>query len=288
MSLAGAPALPTLDGGRAACAIWAGVQVEEGGVSPDDQIKARLRQMPPVNHRTLAASLACALVTLSPGPLLAQSAPVVSEPAAAARTAPLLVTRTATRALRDGKEIVTRRTYRVTFRRDGAGYVAEGVQTSSEIEAPPVLASLARIERDRPDNAIFPAQLDVNGLIVEAATTEPGPELAAGIAAARKLVAPVRLSGADRASANAVLDAAAKGHPAPWPADLFSASAADQTMQRSIALPSGAPGLVTVTQRIPARRSDGTPARYVREVVTEIDGSSRPNREEWSIVNAPE
>ncbi len=239
-------------------------------------------------RRALVAGLPLVLVTTAPTPLLAQSTSAASNPAAIDRATPLLVTRTATRTLRDGKEIVTRRTYRVTFRRDGAGYVAEGVQTNSEIEAPPVLASLARIERDRPDNAIFPAQLDANGLIVEAATTEPGPELAAGIAAARKLVAPVRLSGPDRATANAVLDAAAKGHPAPWPADLFSASAADQTMQRGIALPSGAPGLVTVTQRIPARRSDGTPARYVREVVTEIDGSSRPNREEWSIVDAPE
>jgi hypothetical protein len=244
--------------------------------------------MPPVIYRALAASLAFALATLSSGPLLAQSAPAATDSAPLARTAPLLVTRTATRTLRDGKEIVTRRTYRVTFRRDGTGFVAQGVQTNSEIEAPPVLASLARIERDRPDNAIFPAQLDASGLIVEAASTEPGPELAAGIAAARKLVAPVRLSGPDRATANAVLDAAAKGHPAPWPADLFSASASDQTMQRTIELPSGAPGLITVTQRIPARRSDGTPARYVREVVTEIDGSSRPNREEWSIVDAPE
>jgi hypothetical protein len=276
-----------LDDEGAACAILPREQAEDGGLSRDDQTEARLRRVPPLIHRALAASLAFALVTLTHGPLLAQSA-AASDPVVSTRSAPLLVTRTATRTLRDGKEIVTRRTYRVTFRRDGTGFVAEGVQTSSEIEAPPVLAALARIERDRPDNAIFPAQLDANGLIVEAAATEPGPELAAGIAAARKLVVPVQLSGADRAMANAVLDAAAKGHPAPWPADLFSASAADQTLQRSVALPSGSPGLVTVTQRIPARRSDGTPARYVREVVTEIDGNSRPNREEWSIVDAPE
>lgn len=256
-------------------------------MAPVDQIETRLRRLLALSRRALAASLALALFMVVPLPLLAQSAPLPSDPGEDARTPPLLVTRTATRTLRDGKEIITRRTYRVTFRRIGTGFVAEGVQTNSEIEAPPVLASLARIERDRPDTAIFPAQLDANGLILAAASSEPGPELAAGIAAARQLVVPVRLTAADRATANAVLDAAEKGHPAPWPVDLFSVSASEQTIQRTIELPSGTPGLITVTQRIPARRSDGTPARYVREVVTEIDGSSRPNREEWSITDAP-
>lgn len=286
MSLAGALARPTLDGGRAACASLPRNQAEDGGVPSNYQTQTRLRCPVAGMSRAVVTNLVSALIgtAVAPGAVLAEPASPV---AAQARATPLLVTRTATRTLRDGKEIITRRTYRVTFRRDGNGYVAEGVQISSEIEAPPVLASLARIERARPDNAIFPAQLDANGLILAAAAADPGPELAAGIAAARKLITPKRLSGPDRATADAVLDAAAKGHPAPWPVDLFSASASDQTMQRTIELPGGTPGLITVTQRIPARRSDGAPARYVREVVTEIDGSHRPNREEWSIVDAP-
>lgn len=99
--------------------------------------------------------------------------PAAARPTSAAAFAPpsespLLLSRKVVREISGGTAIVATRRYRVTFHENGDGWVIRGDLVASEIDAPPALAAIAAIERNRPDEGLFPIYLDSSGLIVPA------------------------------------------------------------------------------------------------------------------------
>ena len=200
---------------------------------------------------------------------------------------PMVLTRTLVRTLRDGKEIVVRRSYAVRFTANGDGYLLEGHQIEASVDAPAKLASLADIERSRIDEDMFPIRLDAAGQIA-APQHKPGLKSPAHDAAVRqshRLVDQSKLSPALKQEAHQQVTqlGAASADGEDWPADLFSPLATDRTQRQRFALPDGGVDEVEVSIRIVGKADSGIPARVERTVTTVISGDSRISREVWTL-----
>ncbi|MEP7221627.1 MAG: hypothetical protein ABI673_03055 [Novosphingobium sp.] len=202
-----------------------------------------------------------------------------------APTTPLILTRELRRSLADGKEVVSRRSYRISFVPEGSGYRIDGVMTNAEVEAPPALAALAALERQRLDIGLFPLQLGRDGQIVaQQGASDPVSE-ARSRAVLGSALSRVPLSEPDRqvaAQTVSKLAAQASAVGGNWPSDLFRPAPGERSQVRQIALPDGGHGTVTETIRA-AGASSGLLQRMERKVVTELDGTRRENREIWTL-----
>lgn len=198
---------------------------------------------------------------------------------------PLLLTRTVQRTLRDGGEIVIRRSYALRFSRLGKGFRVDGELVESTFSAPPKFGLLAQIERSRKDEGLFPILLDEAGRIVGGRAPQDPKAHEAGQRAALDALARMRLSGEIRREAEGFIRSISRsGGPAPWPADLFHPDAADRTERRHIALPGGDEGEVTVSFEAEGICAGSVPASVERTVVTEFAGTREVSRESWTMV----
>lgn len=221
-------------------------------------------------------------------PALAAGLTVQAEAAPHARFAaprePLVLTRTVWRTLHDGQQIVVRRSYLLAFEQDSDGFTVTGQQIASEVSAPAALDAIARLERGRTDVSAFPLRLDAAGMIRLGIAPNGSPARLDGENAARALIAGANLSPAELREGETFLAAlAAKGGAVPWPLDLFNPREASRTDRREITLPDGSTGLLTVTLRADLSAPGGTPSRVSREVVSELGGTRRVSREEWTF-----
>jgi hypothetical protein len=197
---------------------------------------------------------------------------------------PMLLTRTFRRALPGGVELVARRQYRVTIVRSGEGFSVEGTLVDVEVQAPPMLAALAAIERSRPDPGLFPIALDAGGLIRSGNRVVPGEALhrAAGVTAAE--VNKVLADPAERQQAQAfVRQVELQAAGSQWPADLFHPSPGSRRESRSVSLPGGGEGHVTIEIDARSAGAPGMVSRIERVVTTELGGTTRVTREEWTL-----
>lgn len=200
--------------------------------------------------------------------------------------APLILTRELRRELNHGKELVSRRSYRIRFVRDGLGYRVEGQLVGAEVDAPPELAMLAALERSRRDDGLFPMRLGADGMIVE----QNGVNDPESFAKARALVAGALsrapMEEGEKAAAGAMVGTigaqVASGGGGNWPVDLFRPAEDLRSNSRPLALPGGRSGLVTVTTSS-KRAGNGMLAEFHRRVVTELDGSRRESLETWTL-----
>jgi hypothetical protein len=196
----------------------------------------------------------------------------------------LVLTRTVWRTLHDGQQIVVRRSYLLSFEQDSEGFTVTGQQLASEVSAPAALEAIARLERGRTDTAAFPLRLDAKGMIRPGDAPNGSPLRLDGENAARALIAGSTLSPADRREGETFLAAlAAKGGAVPWPLDLFNPREASRTDRRELALPDGSIGTLTVRLSAETAVSGGVPAKVSREVVSELGGTRRVSREEWTF-----
>lgn len=194
-----------------------------------------------------------------------------------------LLTRTLTRDLSDGKQIVTTRGYLVHIVPSGKSWRVEGNQVSVDVSAPPPLAAMAAMERARVDHETLPIVLDHDGHIV------PGPEREAPTSAQTSkavdaLQAQARMTPAQRATANAVAHAmmAPGGHViTQWPEDVFNPTPGRREELLHPALPDGTQGEVVVA--ITGECGRDAPLHLTRDVVTRIGGTSRHVREDWTL-----
>src|SRR5436309_1976086 len=86
-----------------------------------------------------------------PRPLVAASAATAAASGGfSAPSGTLVLTRTLRRPLPGGAEIVSTRSYEIRIVADGDGFRVDGSLLSSEVTAPPSLAALAALERNRP------------------------------------------------------------------------------------------------------------------------------------------
>ncbi len=196
---------------------------------------------------------------------------------------PLIITRTVWRNLHDGKQIVVRRSYLVSISPAGEGFLVQGRQIGSSVDAPPQLEPLARLERARVDNTTLPISLDAGG-IMRLGPPPPSPDLAEGGLTARRIIAQTGLNAKESSETEAFLTGlAAKGASVPWPVDLFNPREPQRRDRQILALPDGTTGTVTSIVTAGPRRADGLPAKVWREVVSELGGTVRISREEWTF-----
>lgn len=201
---------------------------------------------------------------------------------------PTQLTRSVSRMLPDGKEVVASRTYALRFVRDGAGYRVEGELIESACEAPPALRALAEIERKRSDVGLFPLRLDAAGRIV--ATGAKGDvdrhREAAG-AVSGKLAASAMTSAEKSQAGGFVAQLVARGGGlAAWPTDLFVAARGERSEVRRLPLAGGGEGTVTVSTKAAGARANGLSATLERTVTTDLGGDRRIVRELWTMAPA--
>ena len=214
----------------------------------------------------------------------------VSRPAPAAKFAPpsgpLLLSRTVIRELSDGKRITVMRRYKVQFvpRRDG--FRLDGELIDVRVEAPPLLARLAELERQRPDPQLFPMVLDARGVMIAQASETPlDPRSRAQlIGAAGHLIAGSGLSAASQTEGSHLAGQLTAAAPySPWPSDLFIAVTPERRQHRSVALASGGHGEVDVLIRVGKLLPCGLPAVVERTITTQTQGVQRVSREVWTV-----
>ncbi len=199
-------------------------------------------------------------------------------------TDPIVLTRTVWRGLHDGKAIKVSRSYAVTLRADGDGYLVDGQLIDTVVDAPAALAALAELERKRVETGIFPFRLDRLGRIVPSPPAAPADHRTAASAAVG-LIASAPMPDQVRQQARAVLDeviAAARTGTA-WPADLFNpvTTAGEQT--REVQLPDGAKGRVAVAISVDRNSPGQLPRAFERTVTTSLGGTDSVTREQWTM-----
>lgn len=195
---------------------------------------------------------------------------------------PLILARKLVRELPGGAAIVATRRYRVTFRPVSGGWEVDGVLIASEIDVPPALAAIAAIERARPDDGMFPIQLDHAGRIVAEPTAGLGREAVAGAVG----TANHRVGSAPAAGFIAGIGAAAAtqgGGLTSWPEALFLPGGMSGTTGQAFALPDGSAGSVRVSLESAPAVGMATMGRAARIIVTQAAGTRRVAREEWTL-----
>ena len=242
-----------------------------------------IRAEPAAWRAAVHATLLAGAATLA---MPATAAPANTPAFAPPSESPLVLSRKLVRELSGGAAIVATRRYRVMFRPVADGWEIEGALVASEIDVPPALAALAAIERDRPDDGLFPIHLDHSGRIV-AAPTAPG---LGREAVTRALAAARHLAGGIPAAASAgfldQLGAAAAsrgGGLTRWPEALFVPDGLNGTTEQAFKLPDGSEGSVQIALESAPAPGLATMGRAARTVVTKAGGTRRVAREEWTL-----
>lgn len=234
--------------------------------------------------------LGVAMVALvAPAALCAAPATLASAPQFRAPTGPCVLTREVRRTLADGQEIVIRRRYAIRFAPIADGTRVDGDLIGVEVEAPADMTGLADVERSRPDNGLFPLELDSAGLIVARPAAAPSVDAARARTAMAAYLQRQDLTGPERAAAltmAARLQAQAQTTGNTWPADLFRPATAPRQEQRELPLPDGRAGRITATIEA-SGGTGGLLAWLERRVVTEMDGTARRSVERWSLEQRP-
>ena len=225
------------------------------------------------------AAAEAGLLIAGAGLIVAADAPAASPAFRPPCNTPMLLSRTVTRELAGGYAIVATRRYRIAFHRIEGGWRIDGALVASEIDAPPALAPLVAIERDRPDDGLFPILLDESGRIVPSerpaatATVEQAIAAAAGVAKAVGAVPDPAFLAQLRSA----------GGLTPWPETLFLPVTARSESAREVELPDGAGGTVKVELDTTAAEDAPLMARAERIVTTEMGGRRKVAREAWTL-----
>ena len=200
---------------------------------------------------------------------------------------PMVLTRTLERALADGKRIVTRRSWELTFRRTADGFAVDGALLDSQVEAPPGLAALAQIERTRTDGALFPLLLDADGIIqVPASAGDAAPVITARESAAQ-IITHAPMGSAEREQAQTLLAAvaaAALRSASNWPADLFIPRDLHREDRREIETGTGETGSIVVITNMRVQSAGALLEHASRQVVTQVGNDRRTSEEQWALV----
>lgn len=218
-----------------------------------------------------------------------EGAPVSAETAAfTPPSGPVVLSRTVTRVLHDGKAVVVTRRYRVRFIAGPAGFQVLGEPIGVEVQAPEALRPLAEIERSRTDSGGFPMQLDRAGRLAQSASDTNRSAVTEAAATAGSLVRSTRLKPADRAQfENDLARVLSAGGAGSWPADLFNPAEAERTADRTVPLAGLGEGRVQIRVTVERFRPGYLPGAVERNVTTVLDGTERVSRERWEFTPEP-
>jgi hypothetical protein len=241
-----------------------------------------------LSGKVLLLAGAAALLPPVAGQVSAQSTGASSQPFAPPQS-PQVLTRTVWRTLADGKQIMIRRRYAVQFTRQDEGFLLDGRLLDAAVEAPPVLAAMAELERSRGDDGLFPMQLDAAGRIRGSAQPQVVASKLHDTARERAqgMLAKTPLGSQQQQESGTFLEQlAAHGAPAAWPADLFNPAAAERSERRRITLPGGQEGDLHVSIKVVGSQPEGLPLAVERTVTTVLAGTARTSREQWTLAPA--
>lgn len=229
------------------------------------------------------------LATMVCAPQSAGAQALSPEPAVAltqftAPTMPMLLSRTLSRALPDGKAFTVTRRYRIRFVPNADGFRIDGELIAVEVDAPAKLAAFADLERTRPDIGMFPLHLDSRGMLLPAVASPSGDEVRQAIGLVLDGMGHSQSPALDMLEAQAFVQRFRQRPPASqWPADIFRPLAESSNRSSEVPLPGGAMGRITI--EIAARRNpaDGLMREMSRTITTSLDGGLRHSYESWTL-----
>ena len=203
---------------------------------------------------------------------------------------PLRLSRVLTRGLGDGGSpaIIVRRWWDVAFERQGRGIVVSGRQTGAEVDAPPNLAELARIEQQRDASGMFPLMLSERGTILTAPAA-PGDSdaITTAMRTAEVMIArDPRLPTEARARIRfylAEVHRAGSGLLDTLPGDLLFPAGVPFERRETVALPDGLTGQFALVYKAVPQPDAPWLARAERRMVTTVGGIDRQAAEVWTL-----
>ena len=199
---------------------------------------------------------------------------------------PMILCRRIERPLSDGAIIVVVRRWGISFSRSGRSIMVEGRQMDADVTAPEKLAALARIEKDRNTDGMFPILLSSDGMIIGTGAAGDSGDLAKAVDTATALVnqsdnppeakdAVLHYLAALRAAGSSVVET--------LPPDLFFPRGGDQRDLREISLPNGQLGEIELIRSVQLAPGKTWLNRLERRVVTRVVQSSQESHEIWTL-----
>lgn len=192
------------------------------------------------------------------------------------------------RGLSDGNSIVVTRRWDIGFAAAGPGAMrVSGEQTFAQVEAPPALHALAKLEETRRAEEFLPLDLDEQGRILPAEGDRAFAPLPEDLADAA-----IAYAGAQGAEPSAHADTRrfverlsdqGIGWLSMLPRDLFFPQARELETRRDLALPDGAKGVVEMREIAQAAPVTGLLDSFRREVTTITHATERRNSETWRL-----
>ena len=238
------------------------------------------------DRRTLLrlAASAATLPLLPIVPAAAQPASLFAPPAG-----PMLYTRRLERGLAGGASLTVSRSFAVRFVPEPRGYRVDGEQVDVAVDAPEQLSTLARLERERVETAVFPLALDAAGAIRGVPPFAASAQLDAAVREVSARLDASPRTPAERAELRAFVEAVHRSAGqlvTALPHDLFAPVDCPREDRRAIALPGGGTGQVRTRFDATRDPATGLMREARREVVTELAGDLRRTVESWTLALA--
>lgn len=237
-----------------------------------------------------------AIQLLATGALASLATPIsLARAAGVARLAPphapMLFTDHVRRQLVGDASLTTQRNFEVRFIPLADGYLIDGTQVSSSIDAPPGLEPLAEIWRKTPLTTLFPFQIDLEGFVIPntGPTSGAAPDLSEAIDVGLDLL---RKSGSSETEIDDAhsfflwLQQAANEIGSDIPRDLLVPPAEVQQASKVVELPGGTSGMIEISFLGTLTPETGLMRQAKREIVTRVEGTSLSTLDNWSLALA--
>ena len=203
-----------------------------------------------------------------------------------APVAPFVLKRRVVRGLSDGNEIAITREWSCRFETIGTGQRITGSQISVEVLTPPILETLAALERKRASDDMFPIALDQSGLIVRQPDKPAGDEMGEAVRECLRLYRVVQADEQTIASARLFLTEIhnkAAAEVSRIPRDLFYPRTGEHREERALPLPDGTRGRIEIVVTAETEEETGLLQSHSRAVLTHTNGSVRRSMERWEL-----
>lgn len=196
------------------------------------------------------------------------------------------LTRLIERELKDGTLLGVTRSWVVRFTSEGQGLAIFGTQSAVVVDAPPRLAPIAAIERERSTIGMFPILLDSTGLIMAAGDSHSVADVREALSKAQSLLDVDTMQADEARSVKRTLNTLGRASSRmieTMPADLFYPREPRIELVRPVALPDGSTGEFKLLYTTRAEAGSGLLREAERRIVTRIGGQSRLSRERWTL-----
>jgi len=201
----------------------------------------------------------------------------------------MILRRRLVRGLRGGEQITIDRAWAVTFNPVSKGAEIFGHQISADVNAPDLLSSLARVERERSTDAMFPIQLDAHGALVAAGPFTLAGDLAIAVDIASKLIAERPVFNTDKQQQLDYITGMQRAA-TDWldslPSDLLYPIREPIRAVQRIDMPNGALGEFELSYEATPHQGGPWLGQAERQIITRIGSSERASSEEWTLDEA--